>query len=160
MWVSTSFSWALNFSPHQVRSAFQLSICPPSSRMKRKFPCSAHGGTSSGLARYSFGDGRKVWAKQSSRDAATKPISPMLFTTRTRCMVLFLRYDQVHYAGDIALNLQGDLQCSGRDSQSAPFPSVFRRVGRFSGLIIRILVEGFTIRLKHADAGSFRLFDN
>src|SRR5208282_1097564 len=117
MWLSTSFSSALNLSPHQVRSAFQLSICPPSSRMKRKFPCSAHGGTSSGLARYSFGDGRKVRAKQSSRDAATKPIRPMLFTTRTRCMVLFLRYDQVHYAGDIALHLQGDSHCAGGASE-------------------------------------------
>src|SRR5271166_1429796 len=51
MWVNASFSSALNFWPHQVRSAFQLSICPPSIRMKRKFPCCAHGGTSSGLAR-------------------------------------------------------------------------------------------------------------
>jgi hypothetical protein len=34
--------------------------------MKRKFPCSAHGGTSSGLARYSFGAGSKDWAVQSS----------------------------------------------------------------------------------------------
>ena len=54
MWVNTSFSWALNFLPHQVRSAFQLSIRPPSSRMKGKFLCSAQGGTSSGLARFSL----------------------------------------------------------------------------------------------------------
>src|SRR5271157_5366446 len=88
MWVSTSFSSALNLFPHQVRSAFQLSICPPSSRMKRKFPCSAHGGTSFGLARYSLGAGSKDWEEQRSRDAATKPISAMLFFIRTRCMVL------------------------------------------------------------------------
>src|SRR5271166_879470 len=94
MWLSTSFSSALNLLPHQVRSAFQLSICPPSSRMKRKFPCSAHGGTSSGLARYSFGAGSKVWAPQSSRNAQTEAISPMLFRIGTRCMVLFLRNDQ------------------------------------------------------------------
>src|SRR5882724_5778470 len=94
MWVSTSFSSALNLLPHQVRSAFQLSIRPPSSRMKRKFPCSAHGGTSSGLARYSFGAGSKGRAEQSSRDAASKPISPTLFMVRTRSMVSYLRNDQ------------------------------------------------------------------
>src|SRR6516225_9406670 len=80
MWVSTSFSSVLNFLPHQVRSAFQLSICPPSSRMKRKFPCCAHGGTSSGLARYSLGAGSKDCAEQ--REAATKPISPMFLAIR------------------------------------------------------------------------------
>src|SRR5229473_4271866 len=101
MWVSTSFSSALNLLPHQVRSAFQLSIRPPSSRMKRKFPCSAHGGTSSDLARYSFGAGGKDWAEHSTRDAATKPISPMLFTIRTRCMAPSLRNDQDHHAGHI-----------------------------------------------------------
>src|SRR4029077_14483629 len=88
MWVSTSFSAALNLFPHQVRSAFQLSIRPPSSRMKRKFPCSAHGGTSSGLARYSFGAGSKDCAEQSSRQAVTKPINRMPPTIRTSCMVL------------------------------------------------------------------------
>src|ERR1700756_1545179 len=75
MWVSTSFSSALNFLPHQVRSAFQLSICPPSIRMKRKFPCSAQSGTFSGLARYSFGAGSKDCAEQSSKQAVTKPIA-------------------------------------------------------------------------------------
>src|SRR5882762_8162984 len=85
MWVSASFSSALNFLPHQVRSAFQLSIRPPSSRMKRKFPCSAHGGTSSGLARYSLGAGSKDWEEQRSREVATKPTSPMFLTIRTRC---------------------------------------------------------------------------
>src|SRR5260370_18016718 len=85
MWVSTAFSSALNFLPHQVRSAFQLSIRPPSSRMKRKFPCSAHGGTSSGLARYSLGAGSKDWEEQRSREVATKPTSPMFLTIRTRC---------------------------------------------------------------------------
>src|ERR1700675_1745677 len=94
MCVSTSFSSALNLLPHQVRSAFQLSICPPSRRMKRKFPCSAHGGTSSGLARYSFGAGSKEWAEQSTSNAATKPISAMLFPIRKRCIVLLLRNDQ------------------------------------------------------------------
>src|SRR6266478_1168562 len=59
MWVSTSFSSALNFLPHQVRSAFDLSIRPPSRRTTRKSPCSAHGGTSSGLARYSLCAGYK-----------------------------------------------------------------------------------------------------
>src|SRR5215467_11078170 len=91
MWVSTSLSVALNFLPHQVRSAFQLSIRPPSSRMKRKFPCSDHSGTSSGLARYSFGAGSKEWPEQSNRNALTNPISPMPLTIRTRCMVLFAR---------------------------------------------------------------------
>ena len=38
MWVSTSFSSALNLLPHQVRSAFQLSICPPSSPDETKIP--------------------------------------------------------------------------------------------------------------------------
>src|SRR5215831_13759843 len=79
MWVNTSFSWALNFLPHQVRSAFQLSIRPPSSRMKRKFPSSAQGGRSSGLARYSLVAGSKGWAELSRRDAATKPITPIFF---------------------------------------------------------------------------------
>src|SRR5258708_24480562 len=87
MWVSTAFSSALNFLPHQVRSAFQLSIRPPSSRMKRKFPCSAHGGTSSGLARYSLGAGSKDWEEQRSREVAPKPTSPMSLTIRTRCVV-------------------------------------------------------------------------
>src|SRR6516162_3446903 len=87
MWVSTSFSVALNFLPHQVRSAFQLSIRPPSSRMKRKFPCSAQGGTSSGLARYSLVAGSKDWAEQSRREAATKPVSPIFFAIGTRCAV-------------------------------------------------------------------------
>ncbi len=36
----------------------------------------------------------KSWAEQSRRNAATKPISAMLFPIRTRCMVLFLRNDQ------------------------------------------------------------------
>src|SRR5215510_3775919 len=79
MWVSTSFSLALNFLPHQVRSAFQLSIRPPSSRMKRKLPCSAQGGTSSGLARYSLVAGSKECAEQRRRQAATKPIRPSFF---------------------------------------------------------------------------------
>src|SRR5215472_15690233 len=77
MWLSTSLSLALNFLPHQVRSAFQLSIRPPSSRMKRTFPCSAQGGTSSGFARYSLVGGSKDWAEQSRREAATKPIRPI-----------------------------------------------------------------------------------
>src|SRR5215469_5037014 len=85
MWVSTSLSLALNLLPHQVRSAFQLSIRPPSSRMKRKFPCSAQNGTSSGLTRYSFIAGSKEWAEQRRRQAATKPISPTFFAdTDTR----------------------------------------------------------------------------
>src|SRR5215467_2556812 len=85
MWESTSFSLALNFLPHQVRSAFQLSIRPPSSRMKRKLPCSAQDGTSSGLARYSLVAGSKEWAEQNRRQAATKPISPTSFAgTDTR----------------------------------------------------------------------------
>src|SRR6266404_5281566 len=96
MWLSASLPSALNLLPHQVRSAFQLSICPPSSRMKRKFPCFAHGGTSSGLARYSLGAGSKDWAEQSSREAATKPISPMLLMIRIRCRVSLLRNDQDH----------------------------------------------------------------
>src|ERR1700745_2671666 len=87
MWLNTSFSAALNFLPHQVRSAFQLSICPPSIRMKRKFPCSAQGGTSSSLARYSLGAGSKDWAEQSRRKAATKPISPIFFAIETRFAV-------------------------------------------------------------------------
>src|SRR5260370_22427285 len=91
MWVSTSFSSKLNLLPHQVRSAFQLSTRPPSSRMKRKFPCSAHGGTSSGLARYSLGAGSKDWEEQRSREGATKPTSRMFLTIRTRCMVPSLR---------------------------------------------------------------------
>src|SRR5580704_6142487 len=98
MWVSTSFSSALNFLPHQVCSAFQLSIRPPSSRMKRKFPCSAQGGTSPGLARY-LGAGSKDWAEQSSREAATKPISRMFLTIRTRCRVPSLRNHQDHHGG-------------------------------------------------------------
>src|SRR6266436_3153675 len=101
MWLSTSFSSSLNFSPHQVRAAFQLSICPPSSRMKRKFPCSAHGGTSPGLARYSLGAGSKDWAGQSSREAATEPISPMFLMIRTRCRVSSLRNDQDHHGGHV-----------------------------------------------------------
>src|SRR2546426_8803932 len=101
MRVSTSFPSALNFLPHQVRSAFQLSICPPSSRMKRKFPCSAHSGTSSGLARYTLGTGSKDWAEQRSREVATKPISPMFLTIRTRCRVPSLRNDQDHHGGHI-----------------------------------------------------------
>src|SRR5271166_6123200 len=91
MWVSVSFSSALNLLPHQVRSAFELSICPPSIRMKRKFPCSAHGGTSSGLARSSLGTGSKDWPEQSNRNALRNPISPMLLPIWTRCMVLFAR---------------------------------------------------------------------
>src|ERR1700756_1178600 len=87
MWVSTSCSSALNFLPHQVRSAFHLSIRPPSSRMKRKFPCSAQGGTSSGVARYSLAAGSKGWAEQSSREAASKPISPIFFAIETRFAV-------------------------------------------------------------------------
>src|ERR1700756_3896944 len=87
MWVSTSFSSALNFLPHQVCSAFQLSICPPSIRMKRKFPCSAQGGTSSSLARYSLGAGSKDWAEQSRREGASKPISPIFFAIETRFAV-------------------------------------------------------------------------
>src|SRR5246127_5696511 len=83
MWVSTSFSSALNFLPHQVRSAFQLSICPPSIRMKRKFPCWAQGGTSSSLARYSLGAGSKDWAEQSKREATSQPISPIFFAIET-----------------------------------------------------------------------------
>src|SRR6202030_2599240 len=101
MWVSTSFSSALNFLPHQVRSAFQLSIRPPSSRMKRKFPCSAHGGTSSGLARYSLGAGSKDWEEQRSREVATKPTSPIFLTIRTRCRIPSLRNDQDHDGGHI-----------------------------------------------------------
>src|SRR5215472_6021180 len=85
MWVSTSFSSALNLLPHQVRAAFQLSICPPSSRMKRKFPCSAHGGTSCGLARYILGAGSKDWAEQSRREAATKTISPLFLGGSDTC---------------------------------------------------------------------------
>src|SRR5215469_9604553 len=87
MWVSTSLSLALNFLPHQVLSAFQLSIRPPSSRRKRKFPCSAQGGTSSGLARYSLVAGSKDRAEHSRREAATKPISPIFFAIGTRCTV-------------------------------------------------------------------------
>src|SRR6185369_9214140 len=94
MWLRTSFSSTLNFLPHQVRSAFQLSICPPSSRMKRKFPCSAHGGTSSGAERYSLGAGSKGRAEQSTSNVATKPISAMLFPIRKRCIVLFLPNEQ------------------------------------------------------------------
>src|SRR5215472_16454785 len=103
MWVSTSFSLALNFLPHQVRSAFRLSIRPPSSRRKRKFPCSAHGGTSSGLARYNLVAGSKDWAEQSRREAATKLISPVFFAIGTRSCLpgfkpssssLLLRYYQ------------------------------------------------------------------
>src|SRR5215469_3575690 len=90
MWVSTSFSLALNFLPHQVLSAFQLSIRPPSSRIKRKFPCSAQGGTSSDLARYSLVAGSKEWAEQSRREAATKPISTIFFANRTRCVISWL----------------------------------------------------------------------
>src|SRR5216684_9284775 len=101
MWVSTCFSSALNFLPHQVRSAFQLSIRPPSSRMKRKFPCSAHGGTSSGWARYSLGAGSKDWEEQRSREVATKPTSPMSLTIRTRCRIPSLRNDQDLYGGHI-----------------------------------------------------------
>jgi len=52
---------------------------PPSRRMKRKFPCSAQGGTSCGSARYSFGSGSKDWAPQSSREAATSAMSLMRF---------------------------------------------------------------------------------
>src|SRR5215831_16970527 len=104
MWVSTSFLSALNFLPHQVRSAFQLSICPPSSRMKRKFPCSAHGGTFSGLARYNLGPGSKDWAaKQPSSEAATKPIRPMVLTIRTRCVISSLQKDQDHTCGLLVL---------------------------------------------------------
>src|SRR6266404_6854472 len=99
MWVNTSFSSALNFLPHQVRSAFELSVRPPSRRMKRKFPCSAHGGTSSGLARYSFGAGSKDWEEQRSREVATKPTSPIILTIRTRCRVPSLRNDQDHHGG-------------------------------------------------------------
>src|SRR5215471_12091857 len=83
MWVKTSLSSALNLFPHQVRSDFELSICPPSSRMKRKFPCSAQCGTSSGLARYSFGGGSKDCPVQSSKDAATKPMIALPLTIRT-----------------------------------------------------------------------------
>src|SRR5215469_15618876 len=92
MWVSTSFSGALNFFPHQVRSAFQLSILPPSNRMKRKFPCSAQSGTFSGLARYSCGAGSKHWAVQISRDAASKVTSKRIFQIRTCC--IFVENDQ------------------------------------------------------------------
>src|SRR5215471_14352301 len=88
MWVSTSFSLALNFLPHQVRSAFQLSICPPSNRMKRKFPCSVQGGTSFGLARYSLIAGSKEWAEQRRRQAATEPISPMFLGGSDTCSLL------------------------------------------------------------------------
>src|SRR5579864_819891 len=91
MWVSTSLSSALNLLPHQVRSAFHLSICPPSSRMKRKFPCSAQSGTSSGLARYSFGEGSKDCAEQSSKHAVTKPIARMPLAIRKSRIVFFLR---------------------------------------------------------------------
>src|SRR6266478_1800798 len=101
MWVSASFSSALNFLPHQVRSAFQLSIRPPSSRMKRTFPCSAQGGTSSSLARYSLGARSKDWEEQRSREVATKPTSPMLLTIRTRCRAPSLRNDQDHHGGHI-----------------------------------------------------------
>jgi len=87
--------------PHQVRWAFQLSIRPPSSRMKRKFPCSAHGGTSSGLARYSLGAGSKDWEEQRSREVATKPTSPIFLTIRTRCRIPSLRNDQDHHGGHI-----------------------------------------------------------
>src|SRR5215469_14022256 len=90
MWVSTSFSSELNFLPHQVRSAFQLSIRPPSSRMKRKFPCSAHGGTSCGLARNILGVGSKDWAEQSRREAATKTISPLFFGGSDTCGSLLI----------------------------------------------------------------------
>src|SRR5258708_5001351 len=99
MWLSTSFSSALNSSPHQVRPAFQLSICPPSSLMKRKSPCSAHAGTSSGLARYSFGAGSKDWEEQRSREVATKPTSPIILTIRTRCRIPSLRNDPDHHVG-------------------------------------------------------------
>src|SRR5882762_2635331 len=101
MWVSTSFSSALNFLPHQVRSAFQLSIRPPSSRMKRKFPCSVHAGTSSGLDRYNLGAGSKGWAGQRTRKAVTNPTSPMFLTIRTRCRVRSLRTDQDHHDGQV-----------------------------------------------------------
>src|SRR5258708_14155205 len=101
MWVSTSFSSKLNLLPHQVRSAFQLSIRPPSSRMKRKFPCSAHGGTSSGLARYSLGAGSKDWEEQTRREVATNPTSPMFLTIRTRCRGPSLRNYQAHNRGNI-----------------------------------------------------------
>src|SRR5260370_39242655 len=69
--------------------------------MKRKFPCSAHGGTSSGLARYSLGAGSKDWAEQRSSEVATKPTSPMFLTIRTRCRVPSLRNDQDHQGGHI-----------------------------------------------------------
>src|SRR6266702_7098458 len=104
MWLSTSFSSALNLSPHQVRPAFQLSICPPSIRMKRKFPCSAHGGTSSGLARCSFGAGSKDWEEQRSREVASKPTSPIILTIRTRCR--FPPFDQDHDGGHTHLTRQ------------------------------------------------------
>jgi hypothetical protein len=55
--------------------------------MKRKFPCSAQGGTSSGVARYSLAAGSKDWAEQSSREAASKPISPIFFVIEARFAV-------------------------------------------------------------------------
>src|SRR5579864_2850310 len=100
MWVSTSLSSALNFLPHHVRSAFQLSIRPPSRRIKRKFPCCAHAGTFSGLARYRFAAGSKG-SPELSRNTLTNPISPMLFATRTRCRVLSFRNYQEHRTGHI-----------------------------------------------------------
>src|ERR1700719_1089648 len=101
MWVSTSFSSALNFLPHQVRSAFQPSIRPPSSRMKRKSPCSAHGGTSSGLAQYSLGAGSKDWEEQRNREVATKPTSPMFLTIRARCRIPSLRNNEDRHGSQI-----------------------------------------------------------
>src|SRR5579864_5547814 len=107
MWASTSFSSALNFLPHQVRSAFQLSIRPPSSRMKRKFPCSAHGGTSSGLARYSLGAGSKDRAEQSSRNAATKTTTPSPLTTGTGGIVFFLRNEVPSFDLHLVQSVEG-----------------------------------------------------
>ena len=53
-------------------------------------PCSAQGGTSCGLAQYSFGTARNVCAKQSISEATTaNPVTPMLLAIGTRCMVLF-----------------------------------------------------------------------
>src|SRR4029077_2370272 len=98
--ASTSLSSALNFLPHHVRSAFQLSIRPPSRRIKRKFPCCAHAGTFSGLARYRFAAGSKG-SPELSRNTMTNPISPMLFAPRTRCRVLSFRNYQEHRTGHI-----------------------------------------------------------
>src|SRR5208282_119631 len=124
MWVSTSFSSALNFLPHHVRSAFQLSIWPPSIRMKRKFPCSAQGGTSCDLARYSFSAGSKECAEQSTRQALTRPISRMTLTIRTSCMVFFPR--NAHE--QIADSAQSP---NGRNSRSLhPFDAPYLRTGR------------------------------